>query len=137
MNLQQITDRIEIQDLLAAYCHAVDRGEREALTGIFAPGAMLDYTAFGGPSGPVEAVGPGLMEALGGFAGTQHLVTTIEIDLDGDRAAVRSAALVHVTPRSAQEGLLSGLWYEDEFVRTASGWRISARRQVRAWGSRP
>ena len=58
------------------------------------------------------------------------------IDLDGDTARARSAAIVPLT-RSAADGsdhtLFNGLFYEDELARTAAGWRIAVRKQVRAF----
>ena len=41
--LQEISDRIEIDDLFARYCHAIDERDWDALDDIFTPDARIDY----------------------------------------------------------------------------------------------
>ena len=41
---QELSDRFEIQDLLADYCHAIDSQNFSALDDIFTEDAIIDYT---------------------------------------------------------------------------------------------
>ena len=50
LDLQEISDRIEIQDLLSRYTDAIDRRDWDALDGVFTPDAFIDYTSVGGAS---------------------------------------------------------------------------------------
>lgn len=55
MTLQDISDKVEINELLARYCHALDEKDWHSFQAIFLPDAILDFTAFGGPKGsPAE-----------------------------------------------------------------------------------
>ena len=51
MTLQEISDRMEINNLLIDYCTAVDARDFAAFDAIFTEDAFIDYTALGGPSG--------------------------------------------------------------------------------------
>jgi 3-phenylpropionate/cinnamic acid dioxygenase small subunit len=136
MDLLEISDRLEINDLLARYCHALDRKDWPAFRAVFSEDAILDFTAFGGPRGGVGDIEAFLAPVLDSLGGSQHTVSTVMVDLDGDLAEARSAAIVPLTMVSGEAGehtVFNGLWYEDRLVRTSSGWRIRSRRQVRGW----
>jgi hypothetical protein len=138
MDLDELSHRLEIQDLLARYCHALDRQDWTAFRKLFAENAQLDFTAFGGPTGDVEALIAFLQPILAGLASSHHAISTITIELApaGRSAKVRSAAQVAMTMALAdasEHTSFSGLWYEDVLERTAEGWRIRTRTQVKAW----
>ena len=44
LSLQQISDRIEIHDLLVRYSHAIDTRNFDALDQVFTPDAFIDYS---------------------------------------------------------------------------------------------
>ena len=48
LSLEEISDRFEIQDLLVAYCHAIDTRNWDALDDVFTADAVIDYTEMGG-----------------------------------------------------------------------------------------
>lgn len=136
MDLQEVSDRLEINELLARYCHALDLKDWQAFRAIFTENASLDFTAFGGPRGTVRELEAFLSPVLDSLAGSQHIVSTVIVDLEGDTAKARSAAIVPMTSVTAEGGehtLFNGLWYEDQLMRTQTGWRIHSRKQVRGW----
>ena len=45
---QELSDRMEIQNILALYCEAIDNRDWEALDDFFTEDAIIDYTATGG-----------------------------------------------------------------------------------------
>lgn len=140
MDLREVSDRLEINEVLARYCHALDRQDWPAFRALFTPDARLDFAAFGGPVGDVAAIEAHLRPVLESLKGSEHVSTTVIIDLDGDKASARSAAIVPLTRATADGGehtMFNGLFYEDELTRTAQGWRISVRNQVRAFAFDP
>ena len=57
-------------------------------------------------------------------------------DVDGDRATARTPCInpmVLADTDGADKVWLIGLWYDDELVRTADGWRFASRRQERCY----
>lgn len=137
MELQEISDRLEIQDLLARYTYAVDAQDWEVLDRTFTPDADIDYTASGGIRASFPEARAWLAETLPGpFASTMHMLGLPVIDLDGDRAQV----LVHLdNPMRMDDGrgglkvVELGAVYHDELVRTPEGWRICSLRQELKW----
>ncbi|HZC71034.1 MAG TPA: nuclear transport factor 2 family protein [Jatrophihabitans sp.] len=131
---QELSDRLEIEDLITAYSYAIDFREFDDLDVIFTPDARLDFTATGGIAGPLPQIKDWLASVLVHFGGHQHLVATTQVHLEGDTAAARS--ICH-NPMwfadAAQPPLYVGLWYLDEFVRTAAGWRIASRIQRKGY----
>lgn len=129
-------DRVAIADLIARYAHVVDSGDFAALDALFAPDARVDFTAFGGPSGSLDDIKKFLHDSLGIFRRTQHLMGLPLIDVDGDRATSRTSCtnpMVIDDPDGTTKVWLIGLWYDDELMRTADGWRFTSRRQERCY----
>lgn len=132
MTLQQLSDRREIEDVLIAYCHAIDSHRWDELDDVFTPDAFIDYTVFGGPKGPYPEIKPFLSEVLPQFAYAQHIIATSQIKLDGDRATGRTYCTNPVGVREADGSIrhmVYALWYVDELVRTPAGWRLSRRHE--------
>ncbi len=137
MTLQELMDRAEIGEVLARYCHLLDQQRWGALRGLFTEDARLDYSGLGEVTG-ADAMIAFLQPIMEGLAGTQHAMSTVTIDWEGDTAKVRSAAIVPMTAVAPGGGLRTsvvGLWYEDEFRRMPEGWRIATRRQVPGWSA--
>ena len=44
MDIQEISDRLEIQQVLIDYCHAIDDFDWDALDRVFTPDAIIDYS---------------------------------------------------------------------------------------------
>lgn len=122
MDLQALSDRLEIQDLLTRYAHAVDTKDWDLYRTVFTPDAHIDYESAGGIKGDVETVVAWLSDALSNFPKTQHLVSNIDTRLDGDGATVRA---MFYNPMVMKNGanFFCGGYYNHELVRTAEGWR--------------
>ena len=130
MTLQEISDRLEIQDLFARYSFAIDERDWAALDAVFTPDARIDYTESGGVAGSLDDIKLWLPEALGRFPMFQHMVATTKLQLDGDVASSRTILfnpMVHEAPDGTRQTFFIGLWYRDRLVRTELGWRISER----------
>ncbi len=129
--LQEISDRLEIQDLLAQYSYAIDERDWDGLDQVFTPDAVIDYTETGGARGSVAEIKAWLPVAMERFPRYQHMVATTRLKIDGDSATARTCLfnpMVYQPADGAPEQVFFiGLWYRDRLVRTAQGWRIAER----------
>ena len=130
-SVQEISDRLEIQDLIARYSYALDSRDYDALDDLFTDDAVLDYTATGAIKGSLAAMKDFVANAFTMFEGTQHLTTQTMLTFsdDGDTAYGKSTChnpMVFggdLKPKM----MIVGLWYVDTFVRTADGWKFKTR----------
>lgn len=130
MSIQEISDRLEINNLLIDYCTAIDAHDWDALDRIFTPDAFIDYTALGGAKGDFAATKEYLSRVLPFFPSTQHMIANSRIHLEGDTARGRTMChnpMVMPLKDGGTQVAFYGLWYQDRFVRTADGWRICER----------
>lgn len=131
--LLALPDRAEIGDLLARYCFAIDLRDWASLRQVFAPDAVITY------SGPRVSTGIDQIVAFfrvtaSAVAATQHLLHTSRTWATGPDTA---EGLSHVTAHHvAHDAVLPAPeaatytvtgTYNDLFVRTPQGWRISRR----------
>jgi len=129
--MQEMSDRLEIQDLLASYCEAIDSRDWEALDDIFTSDAIIDYTAAGGARGDLSETKTYLERALKQFSGMQHMLGLPVIKIIGDKAISRTIAFNPMTVEKDGQPhtFFVGIWYCDELTRTKDGWRIAHRRE--------
>lgn len=127
LDLAEISDRLEIQQLLVDYSTAIDRRRFDDLDWVFTPDAYIDYRAMGGIDGTYPDVKIWLAQVLPNFPAYFHMLGNADIRVDGDAASSRTICFNPMKLDESGRVLFCGLWYEDEFVRTADGWRISRR----------
>jgi len=135
LSLQEISDRIEIQELLVRYSHCIDTRNFDGLDDVFTPDAHIDYTALGGSKGTLAETKAFLGRSMVMFKSFQHMIANTVLEIDGDRARART--ICHnpmVMDRNGKEHVfVCGLWYVDELVRTKAGWRIAQRVEERCY----
>ena len=130
LSLQQISDRLEIQQLFTDYATAIDSKSFDLLDAIFTPDAYIDYRAMGGIDGRYPEIKAWLSQVLPKFPNYFHMVGNAALKIDGDRA---SSTIICFNPMQIDLGegksqvMFLGLWYHDKFVRTGQGWRMSER----------
>jgi len=129
MTLEEIGDRIEIDDLLTRYATALDAKDWDLFSTCFTPDAFIDYTGAGGIKGKFPEVRDWLAQVMAGFPMTQHLVTNRAVTVSGDTATCRSCLFnpMGITDGDGLAVFLEGGYYRDKLVRTAAGWRIAER----------
>jgi 3-phenylpropionate/cinnamic acid dioxygenase small subunit len=128
MSAQEISDRVEIEQLLIRYCHAIDQRDWDAYRSVYAADAVIDdITA--GPGNSVDQMVEFLSRALERVVLIQHAISTSLVEIDGDRASARTVCHCPVVldRNGRTEMFFQGLWYVDELVRTPAGWKISKR----------
>lgn len=131
LSLQEISDRLEIGDLIVDYSMAIDAKDWDALDRIFTDDAYIDYSAVGGASGTLREIKTFVEEGLAFFSAFQHLAATSKVVIDGDRATGRTIChnpmVIKGADGAPQKMMTVGLWYVDEYRRTPDGWRIASR----------
>lgn len=134
----EISDRLEIEQLLVDYSMAIDSRRFDDLDAVFTPDAHIDYGAFDGIVGRYPQVKAWLAEVLPNFANYAHMLGLPSIRLHGDTATARTFCFnPMVFGGEAATTMLLGLWYDDEFVRTSEGWRMSRRVETKCFDRRP
>jgi len=133
--VERLTAELEIRRVLARYCRAVDRGDVELLKSVYHPDATDDHGTFQGSG---FAFAEALVPAMDGSSiPSQHHVTNVLIELDGDRAAVESYVLAFHPVRDRASGAethaLAGGRYLDRFEKRDGEWKIADRRVVIDW----
>ena len=136
LSLQEISDRIEIDDLLTRYTVAIDTKDWALLDTCFLPDAELDYTQTGGTKGPYPEVRKWLEMALAPFPVTVHYISNTTVSIQGDAASSRTYVINPMgfqNPDGSMHMFTVGGYYVDELVRTGDGWRIKSRLEESAF----
>lgn len=122
-----------IEDLVAAYAHAVDRRGWDDLDRLFSPGALIDFTATGSIRGTLADLKSHLQSVMPMMLSYQHLMGRTTVSLHGGEA---EGTTICFNPMVLDNGpdreptvFFCGLWYHDRFVRSNGTWLISARTQ--------
>ena len=142
LSIREISDRIEINDLLIRYTVAIDTKDWKLLDTCFTPDARVDYTESGGTKGAYPEVRTWLEKALAAFPMTQHFISNSTVELDGDRATARTYVINPMgfpNPDGSLHIFTVGAYYNDKLVHTDAGWRIAERVEEQAYlqGSLP
>ncbi|OBK38113.1 hypothetical protein A5658_26875 [Mycobacterium sp. 1245111.1] len=135
----EISDRLEIQQLITDYSTAIDTRRFDDLDAVFTPDAYIDYTALGGIEGSYPEVKAWLAEVLPNFPMYAHMLGNFSVRIDGDTASSRTICFnpMVVPAATTQKGpdqiMFCGLWYDDEFARTDDGWRMTRRVETKCF----
>lgn len=120
---QATADRVELAELMHRYALGIDTAQYDSLREVFSADASVDFGSVGeyvegatGVSG-IEAIVGWFRTVLAPFPDVLHFMSNHVIDLDGDRARVRTCMHVMHMP-------MGGV-YDAQVVRTAAGWRIA------------
>lgn len=122
-----IEDRIAMQDLMTAYCYAVDDiGNIEALLALFTEDAVLDFRKIGLPlmngHGDIRAFFEGVFADMTHHA---HYITNFRPEAyDGDTAAMSAYVIGMGHARDGNEVTVQ-VQYRFDAVRTAEGWKAN------------
>ena len=121
-------DRLEIADIMARYCWAIDQRRWDGFVDLFTDDCRLDFGdvmgVFEGHAG-IERF-TGVMTGLDLFM--RHYSTNLVVDGDGREAVARSYVLA-ITGNATSRNQATGR-YEDRLVKTSGRWRIRERRAV-------
>ena len=139
-DIQRLTDRLEIDDLLTRYTRAIDTGAWDRLDDVFTRDARIDYTASGGIAGAYPEVKAWLAKVLPMFPKRQHLIAQREVELEGDRASVTAYfvnPMIISRPDAGDQLWEFGGYYHHRLVRTDAGWRSDELVEEIVWKRTP
>jgi uncharacterized protein (TIGR02246 family) len=129
--LQRAEDQLAIQRVITDYARFIDAQDFDAYAALFArDGVWQNGNTVRRGADEIKAMLVGLFGSPPpGFVNAEsyHLVSNMEVNIDGDRATARSRHLLMMrgengNPRPALAGL-----YEDEFIREDGQWKILRR----------
>lgn len=137
MDIQRISDELEITGLLNRYARAVDGQDWELWRSLFTEDAHIDYSSAGGLVGGRDAVAAWLERSLALMPMTQHYITNVEADITGDTATVRAMFYNPMLLPGAASTSACGGYYHHQLVRTENGWRSRQLREESLWFDNP
>jgi hypothetical protein len=130
--LEVVADKQSITDLCSRYALALDARDWQSLRDLFTSDAVVDFAHVGEVHGSAAVVET-CSAALVPLDGSQHLIGTVLVTIEGDHA--RSYSYFQAQHIRGTRTLLVGGSYEDELVRNGPGWLISRRVQKVSWTS--
>jgi hypothetical protein len=139
VDLQELSDRAEINDALHRYTIAVDTGEWDRLDQVFTADAQIDYSESGGTVGTFPEVKPWLAENLPAFSAKRmHTLGQVVIAFANTRDEARVTAYFHnpmlIADGSGGERLVEvGGLYHHTMTRTPDGWRSRRLHEQVVW----
>lgn len=124
-----LADRLEIQDLLARYNHAIDSGDAAAWAATYtADGA---FTSGGRTRSGTEELRAFATDFAARMPGSRHWVNNLLIDGDGDHATMSCYLQLLKTGGDVPATLVTTARYEDTLRRVDGAWRFASRTVVR------
>jgi hypothetical protein len=140
-DLQQLSDRAEIIDLVARLGACLDEARFDDMADLLVEDATVRT-----PGGQAEGRAAVIAQAVRSHPADQqfqHVITNVLVDLDGDRATARANLVLHVSvpgdgpayataPAPAPRAGI-GEVYHFRLARTPAGWRLSRIETVPVW----
>jgi SnoaL-like domain len=133
MDLQQLSDKVEIGEFLSRYARAVDTNDWVLWRSLFTEDASIDYTALGGIAGTRDEVADWMSETMPLLPLKQHYISNVEAEVTGDTAEVIAMFYNPMKLPGASEVSTCGGWYRHQLVRTETGWRSRQLREENTW----
>jgi 3-phenylpropionate/cinnamic acid dioxygenase small subunit len=133
MELRELQDKMEVHELLARYARGVDTRDWDLWRSVFTPDATVDYSSAGAAVGSRDEVAAALERGIATLPWTQHIITNIEVDLDGDRAKVRAMFLNPMQLPGLDGPSCCGGYYHNDLVRTPEGWKSARLVEENVW----
>ena len=121
--LQALIDRADIIDLFSRYAAAIDRRDASRYRSCFTDVVDIETPGTHIEAGPAEEWADLALQAVGVFAGTQHVITNHLITLEGDEAGC--VATLQADHWNADGAVTVLGRYTTRLRRTRSGWRIA------------
>lgn len=144
--LEELSARLEIQDVLFRYCRGIDRRDKGLLRSVYWPDAV-DRRSYGPPDAGPREFADRVIDGFGDLpAYSQHHITNVFIDLDLTRGVARvesynlvmhpvgpETSLVLATTDPDNHLRVMGGRALDRFERREGEWRIARRVMLVDW----
>lgn len=138
-SLEELADRMAIQDTIVRYVHALDDQQFDVLDTVFLPDCLFDLTSAGAMRAPWTEVKPFFAKLHTTCTRDMHFFGMSRIsfrDVSRQEADVKSKVInpMGATGEDGEEHYfqIHGT-YDDVFIRTEQGWRIRQRTWNMGW----
>jgi hypothetical protein len=136
-DLREVIAKQKIADVLTRYSRGIDRCDIDTLSAVFWPDATADY---GSGRQNAQDWARATVAALKAMHRTQHAISNLLIDVDGDTARAETyCQAYHEIDRPLADGkdgrveMVVGGRYLDRLERRGGAWRIAERTYVMDW----
>lgn len=130
---QNVADRLEIEDLIRRWAHALDGRNWSAYEACYTDDATVDFGELGSRGATPQEHRRYLEETAGRFQTVQHLVAgTVFLEFEEDRAETRTICFASSVLLDGQV-VFAGVWFNDIVRRTPGGWRLQRRYAQKAY----
>ncbi len=140
VDVDLVTTRLELRDLIDGYARAADRRDRTAFEALFAPDATVTVHRPGAE--PHTYRGPDdigqIVPHLDRYLSTFHLVANHWCDVTAEHATGEAYCQAHHVLVGDDEGAIDvvlTIRYQDTYVRSAGTWRFASREVHILWTS--
>ena len=132
-DVQEMLDEYALRKLVHGYCRAVDRGDLDALRGLYHPDAEDSHGSFS--SGSVEKFLRTLTESRPFVRSMQHHITTTNFAISGDIAEgeIYSIATHSFAAGDGETEVVVGGRYLDKYEKCDGTWKFTTRWIVTDW----
>ncbi|KAL1845892.1 hypothetical protein Plec18170_009492 [Paecilomyces lecythidis] len=130
LSIEEISDRLEINDLYTSYAHAAD--DRETLDGIFLPHTTFDWSSGGGGKMTYEEAKRGPIFTGKLFPWSFHICVNVRIKFSEDRRSAE-VKVKTISPMGLENQHEKKIMFQlqgsyvDGLIKTDDGWRIASR----------
>lgn len=130
-----MSDREEIQELMARYGYAIDLKDYAALTDCFAPDATALYPAKPEPVTGATAIVDMMKVVLERLDATTHNFSNFIIEVNGDTARMRANIIAQHVRNGFPKGdkLLAGARYDAQVKKVGGKWKIANVKTTSVW----
>jgi ketosteroid isomerase-like protein len=138
--MHESTDHLAVAQVVNSYAAAVDAGDIEGVIKLFVPdGRLVGYFTAGQPDPDYDFVGIDAIRALEQrwqpYVQLWHFMGTHTSCINADGAKARSYCLAHHQLPGDTDIVVRvmSVIYEDDLVRTSTGWRLTRRTVRKLW----
>jgi len=130
--LADMLDEFEIKKVAHRFARGLDRADKELIQSCFHPDGTDDHGMF---QGLASEFCDWVMEVLKNYRSTQHIISTQNVEIDGNNAVCESYFFSHHLmdkPEGALEIISAGR-YVDALEKREGVWKIKHRQAVFDW----
>jgi ketosteroid isomerase-like protein len=132
-DLAEVADTLAIYDVLAKHSRGVDRADEALLKSAYWPDATVEYGSFDGLAHEFCGMLPAGIKR---YASTQHSLSNVAIEFDGDDAKVETYVTAgHYLKVDGDQGTEMTYFgrYLDRMQKRDNVWKLSHRQVVMSW----